>query len=452
MKKTVWKILFGFVLCSTFVAVLLLLINSFVLAWIGSDTNNDYRQSPERLLDMVEEALTEKGIGVSTGLLAEDEWCILIGEGGDVIWEEQMPADIPTHYTINDVASMTRWFLEDYPVYVRTTEMGLLVVGEPKNSVGKYDMVYSMDWFDSLPERILRIFLLNLGLAALLSSLFSVHLYGRLKVLTEGVWDLSQEKPVRLPEKGLFRDLSRSINYTARSIERKNQQLAQKETARNNWVAGISHDIRTPLSMILGYADELSRDGSLLAEQRKKAGVIAAQSMRIKRMVEDLNLMSSLEYDMQPAERKPVVLCRLLRRLVSEMINNGLEEKYEIHLELTEEDAVILGDERLLERAVENILHNAVEHNPKGCRIRISEGKVQERAYIVIADNGVGVPPEVLEKIKEMPKGTHGLGLPLAYRITEVHGGTLVAGNHQGFFVRMVFPLYQEQKTRQKKS
>jgi two-component system C4-dicarboxylate transport sensor histidine kinase DctB len=93
-----------------------------------------------------------------------------------------------------------------------------------------------------------------------------------------------------------------------------------------------------------------------------------------------------------------------------------------------------------LERAFFNLLHNSAAHNPEGCIIRISERADSASVYLEIADNGCGVPQEVLAHIGDMPKSAHGLGLPLAYRIIRVHGGKFAAANDDGFVVRIELP------------
>lgn len=145
----------------------------------------------------------------------------------------------------------------DYPVFVRTENCGLLILGIPKNAVGKYELIYSMKWFDTLPERIVIILLINLAIALLLSLIFGRKLYGNLKTVTSAINDLRSEKTVNLPEKGIFRDVRRNINETSKSMLRKNAILSERDKARINWIAGISHDIRTPLAIIMGNAKNL---------------------------------------------------------------------------------------------------------------------------------------------------------------------------------------------------
>lgn len=444
MNKTVWKIFIQFTVLSAVISMILLFINFFGIAYLWSDTGNVYPNTQKHILEQISEnmSITDGNITLmDSGVIPENNWCVLIDEGGAVIWDHNRPADVPTAYTINDVAKMTRWFLKDYPVYVRAEDYGLLVMGMPKNAVGKYDLEYSMDWFDTLPQRTLSIFLINLILAAMLACLFGATLYRRLKMLTSGIRDLRREKRVQLREKGIFKELSKNINETSEGIARKNAALLSRDQARANWIAGISHDIRTPLSMIMGYSEALTNAPGLTEEESQQARLITAQSLKMKKLIEDLNLISSLEYDMQPSRKKMVRLCPLLRKVVSDLINNGLSEKYEINLGFQYEQAVILGDEFLLERAFFNLLNNAVTHNENGCSIDIAEYEERDAVWIKISDNGRGVPAEVLKRIAVMPKTAHGLGLPMAYRIFQVHGGNMRCQNENGFSVLIQLPL-----------
>lgn len=443
MNKTALKIFLCFTLTAAVIATILLGMNFLGIAFICSDDNNLYQNSPHKLLDDVSGAFlqTENGFAFTEEpTIPDDCWCILIDETGRVIWQKNKPSDIPEQYSLNDIARMTRWFLNDYPVYVHTEDFGLLVLGYPKNAVGKYSIEYSMKWFDTLPIKIIGVLVLNLCLAALLACLFGANLYRRIRILMHGIDDLRQEKNVQLKERGIFKEISQNINNTAAAIERKNNALAQRDNARSNWISGISHDIRTPLAVIMGYSETLAESGALSAEHQKKAQAIAAQSIKIKKLIEDLNLISSLEYDMQPFQKSHVRLCPFLRRVVTDMLNSGLSKQFAITLDLQDEKAVIFADEGLLERAIFNLLSNSIVHNEHGCAIHISEYSDAGTFYLCLSDNGSGVPDEVIKNITKLPKSSHGLGLPMAYKIIHVHGGQFTAVNNNGFTVKIALP------------
>lgn len=439
-----------FTLTASVIAVILLVINVWGLGHLLSDyRTNVGGWHPKRLVRDVADALRwdgERFILTEEVAFPEGCWCILVSDDGDVLWELDRPEDIPEHYTLRDIAGMTRWYLNDYPVYVWMVDYGLVVLGFPKDSIAKYDLQYSMDWFSSLGKRFATVLGVNLALAMILALIFGARLYKRLKQMLRGIRDLRDEKPVRIPERGLFKELAKNLNETSRIISAKNSQLALRDRARQNWTAGISHDIRTPLAIVMGNAEALEQDESVPAEGRQKAAVIVTQSMRVKRLVEDLNLISSLEYDGPDRRRDPVKICPLVRSIVTDLLNSGLAEEFEILPKLQFEEAVVAGDRSLLERAVFNLLHNAVTHNPKGCRIEVGVYRHGDRVVICVRDNGEGVPEETLRKMDRMPQTTHGIGLPLVYRIARIHGGIFTGENDNGFLGRMELPAQNRQK------
>ncbi|MCI7129376.1 MAG: HAMP domain-containing histidine kinase [Lachnospiraceae bacterium] len=449
MNKTAFKIFVCFTFLSSFIATILLVINFLGFLFVGSDTTTQiHEQSPERMLEQISDSLEteEGGFALSDeSLLADDCFCILIGENGNVLWSQNMPGDIPMHYSINDVARMTRWFLNDYPVYVRTRDEGLLVLGLPKKAVGKYAMAYSMEWFDSLPRRLISILVLNLLLAAVLALLIGSFFYRRITMLTNGMSELRQEKHVSLKEKGIFKELARNINDTSLAIHRKNAALSVRDHARTNWISGISHDVRTPLAVIMGNSQMLENEKELSEENKKRAAAITGQAVKIKKLVEDLNLISSLEYDMQPTDRKLVRLCPLIRETVSDILNSGLAAVHEVELDVKDEKMTVLADQSLLQRAIFNLINNSITHNPGGCQIQVQAYADGKDAHIYISDNGTGMPEEVIERLTDqgadMPRTAHGRGLFMANRIITVHGGSMHVHNENGCVVEMILPL-----------
>lgn len=460
MHKSIIKFFIYFIILSAVIATILLCINLVGFASLYSDIDDD-RATLRRQKDILEQisdqlSPTENGFVLQQdSIIPTDHFCILIDSSGEIIWEHNKPDDIPEHYSLNDVARMTRWFLNDYPVYVRTEDYGLLVLGQPKNAVGKYQITFSEQWFKTLPQRVLFLLILNLFLAAGLALAFGTKIYQQLKMLTKGIQNLQLEKDIQLRANGIFRELSDSINRTSSAIARKNAALAAKEDARLNWISGITHDIRTPLSIISGYSEALAQSADLTEDARHKAQTMLAQCMKVKKLVEDLNLISSLEYDMQPARKKEVRLCPLLRIIVSDIENNGLSDKYCINLNLRYEPAVVLCDEALMERAIFNLINNSITHNPNGCEITITEIRQDNKIFLKIADNGCGVPEDVLKKLSSITETKltsavfrnnsqkhHGIGLPMVFKIIYVHGGSIRCKNEKGFTVQIELPLY----------
>ena len=107
------------------------------------------------------------------------------------------------------------------------------------------------------------------------------------------------------------------------------EHIRKKEKTRAEWINGISHDVRTPLSLIMGYAGEIKDDIEVSAKTKKQADIIVGQAEKIKRLITDLNLVSKLESSMQPLRKESLDLLELGRQVISDFLNNGLDEKYE---------------------------------------------------------------------------------------------------------------------------
>ena len=364
--------------------------------------------SPANMLEAVAADLSASGISEERlqELNHNQIWAMLLDASGRCIWEASLPEGIPTRYTIQDVAVFSKGYLQDYPVFVRNTDKGLLVLGYPKDSFMKLTGNY-------FPIRAIRLFpLFVTGILAIdIVLLFLVYYFSKRKIS-------QNTEPIMASIK------------TSRVLSRQNQ-------ARANWISGVSHDIRTPLSMIMGYAQRIARDHAASGNIQREAEIIQAQSVKIKDLVQDLNLVSQLEYEMQPLHKEPVRLSKLLRSYAADLLNTGIGEKYSVGVEISPEaeTAVIDCDARLISRAIGNLVQNSINHNPQGCDIFLSLDCSPENISITVADNGVGMPAEGLRELKEKPhymESTdeqldlrHGLGLLLVRQIMGAHGGTM---------------------------
>ena len=416
-------------------ALVLLLVNilAFALTFGGIVSREYGAASPANMLEAVAADLSASGISEerSQELTRNQIWAMLLDASGHCIWEASLPEEIPTQYTIQDVAVFSKGYLQDYPVFVRNTDNGLLVLGYPKDSFMKLTGNY-------FPIRAIRIFPLFItGILAIdIVLLFLVYYFSKRKIakntepIMASIKTLSTGKPVDLSVRGELSEIADSVNQASQVLSRQNQ-------ARANWISGVSHDIRTPLSMIMGYAQRIAGDHGASENIQQEAEIIRAQSAKIKDLVQDLNLVSQLEYEMQPLHKQPVRLSKLLRSYAADLLNAGISEKYSVEVEISSEaeTAVIDCDARLISRAIGNLVQNSINHNPQGCNIFLSLDCSSEKVSIIVADNGVGMSAEKLRELEEKPhymESTderldlrHGLGLLLVKQIVEAHGGVM---------------------------
>jgi len=451
--KSMIKILTRYVLSAAGVTLMILLLNfSVMVAWVfqsGKAAQKDYS------ISQLANGLSESNGAFSLSQSMQDEikqhhaWAMLLSADGKILWSENLPSDVPLSYSVSDVASFTRWYLRDYPVYVWRHSNGLFVLADEKGSVWKHDMEVPQSMMQNSLLWVLSVLILNAAAAILLSLLFGFRFFRSLKPVAEGIEALSQNQAVELPTHGLLGHLTAGINQTSAQLQRQDAALKKRDRARTSWIAGVSHDIRTPLSLVMGYASQLEQDSALPARGREQAGMIRSQSERIRALIEDLNRASKLEYDMQPLRQTIVPLAVLLRSVTADYLNQGLSNIYSIALFIPEpaQNIKVFGDAQLLMRAVSNLISNSIRHNPKGCAITVMLEASISDCSLRISDSGVGFSAELLRHLntpdnsKELEH--HGLGLTIVQQIVKAHGGTTRIWNlpEGGCSVELCLPL-----------
>ena len=430
-----------------FFVVNIALVLSVMIAGYMSETDNGL--SVREVSDhVVEQGGVWTADDTTLALLREhDAWAMLLDESGTVAWEQDLPEELPRSYTSADVASFSRWYLQDYPVKVWSREDGtLMVVGFAPDTLVKYYFPMEKPSLLMFLMGSIVVFVCNLLLMIFLMLRNARRVEKAMSPILQGIQDLSRGSYQSLDERGELAEINEGLN-------RAGDYLMQKDNTRAEWIRGVSHDIRTPLSMVLGYASELEDDDALPTEARHQAGMIRRQGERLKSLVEDLNLTTKLEYALQPIRRETVDLAEIGRQAVSEVLNGGLPERYEI--EFSEEHpgraARMEGDAALLRRMLDNLIRNSIVHNPQGCRISVTVGAEDGRCVSTVTDDGVGMDAARLEAlnreadVSSTQGGEHGLGLKLVRQIVKAHGGTVqfrqVAPH--GLDICIIFPAYE---------
>lgn len=391
-------------------------------------------------------------------LEASGVWGLLLDErSGEVLWSTgSIPDGLPEAFTLSDTADLTRGYLMGFPAFPARSQYGLVVLCFPKTSYWKH-MYSSWDYnlIKNSPYILLYFIVGNISVIFLIYMAANTKLFASVSPLLKGITALSEGESVHLKETGALSELAFSINRTSEILQSKDYALRKKETARANWIAGVSHDIRTPLSMVMGYAGQLADDALLPAQTRQKASIICRQSGRMKDLINDLNLASRLEYNMQPLHMQKVNLVACVRQVAVDFLNLDPDGKYPCRW-MTEEhySCQLDGDPLLLKRAVSNLIQNSINHNPQGCSIYLTLFSSQTgQAVICVEDDGTGVCESQLEKLNHAPhymvcdenaaQQRHGLGLLLVKQIAAAHKGKVLMehSGYGGFRVSILLPV-----------
>lgn len=382
-------------------------------------------------------------------------WAMVLDDNGNVIWQQDLPQKLNHRYTASEVAVFSHWYLADYPVQCWAADYGLFVVAEPVGTCWKYNIDMKQKMIIMLAKSIqptmVELLLVVLGCCLF----FSWRGSKSLQTVTAGLDTLAQGGTVSLPAAGFAGELAQKLNETSEQLRRRNEIIARRDTARTEWIAGVSHDIRTPLALILGWAEQLQRDATLPAAARQKAGGICTQCEKIRSLIEDLNLTSKLQYGAQPLRCRPTQAGPLLRRLAAEFCDSPLAARCTVALEIAPDadKAILDADAALLARAVENLLHNAACHNPGPVQVQLSAVRTGKTLRITIADDGAGYPPAVLHALQTGEAGEnapHILGLHVVEQIIRAHGGTAAFARNapRGAKAVLVLPVTEDPAAR----
>ncbi len=431
--KSLSKIIVRYLMTAVLILLITIFLNGFVYVVTAFQFVHASNTTPGAIQDLAEELTMEDGVISLTEQgqeLADTafQFAMLLDDDGNRIWSYHLPTDLPNlHYTASEIAVFSKWYLHDYPILCYVTDYGLLVAGAPKGSLFRYNILDSVDKIKYVAYMIPATLILNLVLVIILTILWGIRFYQSLRTIAAGVESLSQEQPVTLPEKGMTELLAKQLNQTSKILTRQREHLAKRDDARTTWISGVSHDIRTPLSLIMGYASNLKEDCSLSEEQRHIAAVMESQSLQIKHLIEDLNLTSKLEYDAQPLRITSFSPSRLLRTIVSDCYNQELLAAHTLELFIDKEVEQICldGDTALLTRAFLNLIQNSVRHNPHGCQIQICLSLEEGGVLFCYADDGSGIPSNVIAsltgQVPETEKTPHIMGLRIVTQIFKAH-------------------------------
>ena len=376
---------FGVVVLTGILNIIFLI--SAAVVYTNTDSNYIYGGS-------VMEALTpaKDGYEITEDMKEEFEqrgqWAMLLDENGRVIWSIRKPEELEDEYSRSEIARMSKWYLKGYPVQMRAWDDRIMIVGMQKETMWKYNIEFTISWMDFIKRTILAYLFINFIWIVALAFLFTKRF------------------------------------------------TRNRERARIEWIAGISHDIRTPLSVVMGYADTLEHSEGLPEEARQQAAVIRHQSVVMKELIADLNLTSQLEYSMQALRMEKVRPAEIVRSVAVSFLNDSVPGQLEIdmRIEPDAEQLCVKADRQLFVRVFRNLINNSMKHSGKSepVKIRIAIWQEKQRCHIRLEDNGVGYSEEVLRRLRSRKKDSTGenvRGLEIVKKIILTHGGKISFGN-----------------------
>ena len=395
-----------------------------------------YSEKGESYKLIIAESYYSEGV-ISNSLKSTSKWFKVLDKNLNVILESDN-APAKKNYTEKEIIYMRGYynnglFIEKYQ-YINND-------GIKRTAIIKSRELYTNSFFKKM-NILTKIDFVVFGIAYIILVVIFVFvlrskfyeplekLNKAMELLTEG----KRKKPVDYSGPREFVDICDRFNIMVSKLEDSENQRKKLMNDKERMMADISHDLKTPITSIQGYAKALS-DGIIVDEDKDKyIKIIYEKSKKLTELINIFHEYSKLEHPDFNLIFEKVDLSEYLRAYIALKYEDIVESGFNIEVDIPEEEMEIKIDKVQLQRVFDNILGNSIKHNEKGTNIYVSLKEKNDIYEIIIADDGKGISKDIANNIFEAftvgdesrnSKQGSGLGLAIAKTIVELHEGTI---------------------------
>ena len=395
-----------------------------------------YSENGESYKLIIAESYYSEGV-ISNSLKSTSKWFKVLDKNLNVILESDN-APAKKNYTEKEIIYMRGYynnglFIEKYQ-YINND-------GIKRTAIIKSRELYTNSFFKKM-NILTKIDFVVFGIAYIILVVIFVFvlrskfyeplekLNKAMELLTEG----KRKKPVDYSGPREFVDICDRFNIMVSKLEDSENQRKKLMNDKERMMADISHDLKTPITSIQGYAKALS-DGIIVDEDKDKyIKIIYEKSKKLTELINIFHEYSKLEHPDFNLIFEKVDLSEYLRAYIALKYEDIVESGFNIEVDIPEEEMEIKIDKVQLQRVFDNILGNSIKHNEKGTNIYVSLKEKNDIYEIIIADDGKGISKDIANNIFEAftvgdesrnSKQGSGLGLAIAKTIVDIHGGTI---------------------------
>ena len=350
-------------------------------------------------------------------------WVQILDENGQEIYAHNKPENYPDGYSMTELVELTESgyengntvFISNVTISDRTLNY---IVGFPY-AIGKTMLYYNGE---------------------------------NVATIINGIKSIAANQYTPLKERGLFSEIYGSLNEMNMKIRHSEKVQQETDHARKEWIANITHDLKTPLSPVKGYAELLAEGRSLDLPTVQEYGKIVLKNVNhMEKLINDLKLTYQLEAGAFPFAPQEIRIVRFLKELVIDIANDPAFSKRTIAFESSMQEMTLAVDPDLLRRAVGNIVINALVHNPVDTKVKVTVNLIPgNKIAVSVRDNGKGMDEKELSGLwsryyrgtntKERPESS-GLGLAIAKQIIALHGGDISVVSNPGLGTKFTILL-----------
>jgi two-component system phosphate regulon sensor histidine kinase PhoR len=267
-----------------------------------------------------------------------------------------------------------------------------------------------------------------------LSSRLTHMILAPIKRATDNIESILSGKKVQ--EASIYpevRPFIQTIDHQKRQIDMAINELREAEKIRREFTANVSHELKTPLTSINGFAEMISSGATDKNDTIKFAGIIHKEGTRLLNLIDDIINLSRLEGAPRSQEFEELQLSRISEDIISQLEIRARDK--DIDLQFQGEPVWIKGDSRMVEDLIYNLVDNGIKYTENGGRVTLSVFPEADGAIVQVSDTGIGIPKEdqsrIFERFYQVDKsrskkvGGSGLGLSIVKHIVQSHGGSI---------------------------
>lgn len=439
-----WKLTLRYLFSLLIVVAIVIVVNSVILLWLlfssastgleelSGQSGQDFTRSFQQYLELEESGpiVNQEGIDALTEL---NRFVQVLDENGRVVYEANAPDYVLDHYTPIELVHMYRNMDEHLTTYfIAPFEQYSYLIGIPNSSERRHMFMLDSNEAPSiLFKGFLIMIIVDLFIAAIIGLFFSSILTRPIAKMIDRISELRKFDfhPKKVKSAGIYKPVFNNLNDVSSTLAKHEEERNKLEKMRNEWIRNVSHDIKTPLASIRGYAELLKDDSVTTAERQEYADIIERKSLYMKDLLDDFNLTMRLRNEEMPLQLQQTDMNGFVRDLVIGVLNDPEYTERTIDFNPSNESAYWQIDQHLMRRALLNFIYNTFVHNDEHVQLTITVNPNE----IIIADNGKGISKEDLPHIfNRYYRGTDtdniqgtGLGTAIAHDIVTAHKGTI---------------------------
>jgi len=308
------------------------------------------------------------------------------------------------------------------------------------SNIENYDLTFGEIFTASLPPMV-AILVLILVVLYMLSTKISKIVLSPIKNAADNIESILSGEEVEdveiYPE---IKPFVETINRQKKQIEIVMNNLKEAEKVRREFTANVSHELKTPLTSINGYAEMISNGMAEGEEVKKFAGIIQKEGTRLLTLIESILNLSKLEDESVEKTYEEIDLYETIKDVVHKLKPQAASHK--VNLEVDGEITHVKANKRMIEDLVYNLIDNAIKYNVENGNVLVSVKNEENNGLISVKDTGIGIPQEeqdrIFERFYRIDKSRSkkiegsGLGLSIVKHIVEYHNGSITLESEVG--------------------